>query len=105
MHSKKTSFFWLIFFCFDVTAQMVGTSRTEYIEGHTKTCVETQRAASINAGVSSTIIRQYCKCSAVYVADMLNNKLAVEIYEGRIKYNARWNEMSANYCRINFQKY
>lgn len=95
----------IIFLCSSATAQMTGTSRAEYIDGHTKACVSTQSAASIHAGVSIKIIRQYCKCSAIYIADMLNNKLAVEIYEGRIKFNPKWNEMSANYCRINFEKY
>jgi hypothetical protein len=89
----------------NATAQMTGSTRVEYIDGHTKSCVATQSSASINAGVTNIMIRQYCKCSAVYIADMLNNKLAVEIYEGRIKFNAKWNEMSANYCRINFGKY
>ena len=106
MRIKKFTFLLVIaLLYFNAAAQITGSARTEYIDGHTKACDTTQSAAAMHAGVSRKIIRQYCKCSATYIADVLNNKLAVEIYEGRIKFNETWNEMAAKYCRIHFEKY
>ena len=103
--NKKILLTLLIIFAFNSSAEMTGSSRKEYVDGHTKSCIKTQSASSVNAGAASSSIRQYCRCSAIYVADLLNNQLAIEIYEGRQKFNPTWHEMSANYCRINFGKY
>jgi len=103
--NKYFSLIFLTLLAFNSTAEMTGSFRKEYVDGHTNTCIRTQSASSVNAGASSNSIRQYCRCSAIYIADLLNNQLATEIYEGRQKFNPRWHEMSANYCRINFSKY
>ena len=103
--NKYLSLILLVFLAFNATAEMTGSFRKEYVDGHTKTCIKTQSASSVNSGASTSSIRQYCRCSAVYIADLLNNQLATEIYEGRQKFNPRWHEMSANYCRLNFEKY
>lgn len=96
----------LIFiFSFSVAAQMSGSFRSNYIDGHTNTCIKSQSSSQINSGVSNKTIRSYCRCSAIYIADMLNNKLATEIFEGRQKFQPVWNEMAANYCRINLNNY
>lgn len=96
----------LIFiFSFSVAAQMSDSFRSNYIDRHTNTCIESQSSAQINSGVSNKAIRSYCRCSAIDIADMLNNRLATEIFEGRQKFQPVWSEMAANYCRINLNNY
>lgn len=95
----------ILIFSFSVAAQMSGSFRLSYIDGHTNTCIKSQSSSQINSGVSNKAIRSYCRCSAIYIADMLNNRLATEIFEGRQKFQPAWNEMAANYCRINLNNY
>jgi len=90
---------------FCAAAAMTGQPRKNFIDSFTKSCLRTQSDASINSGASSRIIRKYCNCSALYIADLVNNDLVSEIERGNIKFNPQWAEMSANYCRINFEKY
>lgn len=97
--------FLIITFSLSSSAQMSGSFRSSYIKGHISTCSKSQSSSQVNAGVSKKIILSYCRCSAIYIADILNNKLATDIFEGRNKFQPAWNEMAANYCRINYRKY
>lgn len=89
----------------NAAAALTGGMRTDFIKGSLEACVQNQSAALINAGASSKMIRQYCNCSSIYIADLLNNQLVKDIEQGRLKFNSKWSELAANYCRINFNKY
>ena len=97
----------LIFFLIpnDSTAALSGPMRTSFISGVSASCFETQRGASFNATVPSVMLRQYCNCTGVYLADMLNNELLISIHKGENRLNPNLQEMAANYCRANFHKY
>jgi hypothetical protein len=97
----------LILFSFSSVchSQLQGKFRQEYIEGHAKSCYSTQRSAAVNASASNQMLAQYCRCTATYIADLLNEALAKEIYSGNTKFNPRWNEMALNYCSKNYSKF
>ncbi len=85
--------------------QLQGKFRQEYIDGHAKSCYSTQRGATVNASVSNQILMQYCRCTAVYIADLLSEALARDVVSGNTKYNPRWSEMAYNYCSKNYSKF
>jgi hypothetical protein len=85
--------------------QLNGKMRDSFIESAYGACLANQRAGRVNEGVSNVALQKYCRCTSIYVADMLNNTLAAEIYEGRIKMNPTWTELSARYCRSNYEKH
>jgi hypothetical protein len=88
-----------------VDAQLVGAVRTTVVDGYQKSCFRTQRQGSPNAGLSDATLSQYCRCAANYYADLLNEPLLRDIESGRVKPNPVWNQMAAEYCRMNFSKY
>ena len=88
----------------DSNSQMQGTLRAEYVDGYTKSCYRTQRAASVNTGMPNKILLQFCSCIAEYTADLLNNQLAMEIQSGSVRWNPQWTEIAFNYCVINHAK-
>ena len=88
-----------------VYAQLAGDVRSNFLSSMQKSCYATQRQGTPNANISDSMLRQYCKCSSIYVADLLNNALLRDVESGRIKPNAVWNQLAADYCRINFSKY
>jgi hypothetical protein len=87
------------------SAQLTGSVRKNVIEGAQKSCFKTQREGSLNSSIGDAVLRQYCRCSAHYVADLLNEPLVRDIEAGRTKLNPIFNQMAAEYCRINYQKY
>lgn len=85
--------------------QLVGKGREPFISGTAQVCYKNQRSGSPNKNLSVVMLMQYCRCTAVYVADLLNNALANEIENGIQKLNPAFGEMAAKYCRINYGKY
>ena len=86
-------------------AQLTGPIRKDVIEGYQKSCNTTQRQGSPNLSINDRTLKKYCRCAATYIADMMNEPLLRDIESGRIKPNPIWNQMAAEYCRINFEKY
>ncbi len=103
---QELAFFLFLLLSFgECFAQLKGTMRASFMAGAEQSCFATQRAASVNAAATDGILKRYCKCQATYLADSLNNELAIEIFEGRIKMNPSLVEIATNYCRNNFMKY
>lgn len=86
-------------------AQLTGAIRHNAIEVMQKSCFATQRQGSPNVNLSDATLKQYCQCSAIYLADLLNEPLVRDIEAGKVKPNPIWNQMAAEYCRKNYQKY
>ena len=93
--------------CFHINAypQLTGEVRTSFMSSMQKACYKTQRQGSPNTNASDNMLRQYCRCSSIYIADLLNEPLVRDIEAGKIKFNPTWNQLAADYCRINFSKY
>jgi hypothetical protein len=88
-----------------VFAQLTGKVRSDVVSGYQKTCFETQRQGSPNQSLSDVTLKQYCRCSSEYFADLLNEPLLRDINAGNVKLNPEWNNMAAQYCRKNYAKY
>jgi len=86
-------------------AAVTGSIRTNFISGFERSCFETQRNSSVNNGVSSATIKSYCKCSATYLADLLNNELVRSIEAGENRLNPNLVELASTYCRKNFERF
>ncbi len=95
----------LSFLISDARAAVSGELRTGFMAGYQKTCRESQSSASVNRGVPAGTLASYCHCSAVYLADSLNNEFVKSVVQGENKIPARLVEMAAVYCQKNFQKY
>lgn len=89
----------------NAAAEMTGKYRSDFVESFTTGCYKTQRAGSVNALASDTFLMQFCKCSSVYIADLLNNDLWLSILRGEQRLNSNLTEASAVYCRNNYFKY
>ena len=85
-------------------AQLTGNMRQQFLEGSVKTCYKTQRAGTINQGISDNVLMKYCKCSMTYLADMLNNYLLLDIDNGNLKLNPYWLQLAHAYCSKNYNK-
>ena len=85
--------------------QMTGPMRSSFIDSYSQACLRSQRSAKVNSAVPEKTIIQYCKCSAIYMADNLNNALAQSIVAGEQRINPSLNEVVAGYCQKNFEKY
>jgi hypothetical protein len=106
MKTTKIIFFLLYALCSSSShAQLNGTARKNVIEGYQKSCYATQRQGSPNANLNDITLIKYCHCAANYIADLMNEPLLRDIEAGRIKPKPIWNQMAADYCRINFEKY
>jgi len=86
-------------------AQLTGEMRKGFLEGHRESCFKTQRSASANKSVDDKTLSQYCRCNAVYIADVLNNNLAISIEKGEQKINMNLISLASNFCSKNFSKY
>ena len=89
----------------NATAALTDPLRTGFISETQKACLKTQRAGAPNAQVADKVLQQYCLCSGIYMADMLNNALAKEIYDGNQKLNPSLIDLAATYCQKNYGKY
>lgn len=94
-----------LIFHLNANAQLTGEIRNNFLSSMQQSCYVTQRQGTPNLNVSDSMIRQYCKCSSIYVADLLNNTLLRDVESGKVKPNAAWNQLAAEYCRNNFSKY
>jgi hypothetical protein len=97
--------FQFLIFAGESSAQLTGAFRKEVIDGVEGSCFRTQRQGSPNAALSDAVLKQYCRCTATYLADLLNEPLVRDIEAGRAKPNPVWNQAAADYCRINYKKY
>ena len=95
----------LLFINTNVFAQLVGDERVGFISASTKACYKTQRQSSVNVNMSDTTLRQYCNCASIYVADIINHQLALDIENGVQKMNPLWGQMDQKYCQLNYSKY
>lgn len=95
----------LFFITVNSNAAMTGEFRQVFLQSAYKGCYETQRAASVNQDYSNKSIQQYCKCTTTYLADLLNNQLAIEIIEGNVKLPMSLVEIASNYCVKNYSKF
>lgn len=86
-------------------AQVVGSMRNGLIDSTKSSCFNSQRNASVNSSVSDLTLRKYCKCTAEYMADALNNELVKSIVNGEQKMPTSVISLAATYCQSNFQKY
>jgi hypothetical protein len=94
-----------LIFHLNANAQLTGEIRNNFLSSMQSSCFNTQRQGSPNANISDSMIKQYCRCSSIYVADLLNNALLRDVESGKVKPNSSWNQLAADYCRINFSKY
>jgi hypothetical protein len=99
-----------LFFIFMVVtpqshAQLAGLIRKNFLECTVQNCYSSQRSSTINKSLSNETINKYCKCTAVYVADYLNNELILSIERGEQKLNMSIVNLAANFCRKNYQDY
>jgi len=81
-----------------VSAQMHGEDRKTYVASHYKSCFKTQRNAPQNTSVDSAVIKEYCLCTANYVADSMSNERAKNIYDGYDRINPSLTQMAGRYC-------
>lgn len=95
----------LIFTTAIANAAMTGEMRDVFIESAYTSCYQNQRAASVNLSISNITLQQYCKCFVTYLADSLNNQLAMGITEGNAKISNISMEIATNYCMKNYCKY
>lgn len=95
----------LSFIMFDANAVMTGEMRQVFIQSAYASCYENQRAASVNQGISNKSLQQYCKCFVTYLADSINNQLAIEITEGNVKLSTSLVEIATNYCLKHYSEF
>lgn len=80
-------------------AEVTGSMRAEFINGFERSCFETQRNYSLSNGISSDTLKKYCRCSAIYLADSLNNELVKSIVAGENRLNPNLVNLAAAYCQ------
>lgn len=99
----------LVLVCSFVTgvahSQLTGPPRQSFLESFGRVCFQAQRNGSPNTSLPDATLRQYCRCSATYIADTLNNTLAQDIENGRQKMPPHLTEIAAQFCRTNFSRY
>jgi hypothetical protein len=104
----KLKFFFLSFLilCFsNALAQLSGNVRINFYESFLQNCYNTQRSSSINKAIDDKTIYQYCKCSAIYIADSMSNEFLKGIERGEQKMNPSLVQIAASYCTKNHKKY
>ncbi len=97
------SFILLIFS--NVSAQLTGNARINFYESYMQSCYNSQRSSSVNKPIDDKTIFQYCKCSAIYVADSMSNEFLKGIERGEQKMNPSLVQIAALYCTKNYNKY
>ena len=86
-------------------AQLSPKYKNNFTEGVRQSCYKTQRGGSVNVQVSDITLKQYCQCSAEYIANILNDKLVQDIENGNIQMNPAWGQLAQVYCQKNYANY
>jgi hypothetical protein len=101
---KKIAISLIVFLSFSTNAQLQ-KYKSSFIDSTRNACYKTQRGGSVNASISDTVLKQYCQCTAEYIANMLNDQLVIEIEKGNVQINSSWGQLAASYCQKNFSNY
>ena len=105
MKSKFILFSLIILFYTNSFAQLSGKARNNFMDAFLQSCYNAQRSASINKAIDDKSIYQYCKCSSIYIADLMNNDMLKSIERGEQKINPNLSQLAATYCTNNYNKY
>lgn len=105
MKSKFLFFSLVILFSTNSFAQLSGKAKSNFIDAYIQSCYNSQRSASVNKPIDDKTIYQYCKCSANYISDLMNNDLLKSIERGEQKMNPNIIQLAASYCTNNYSKY
>ena len=95
----------LTWVCVAASAQVKGPDRDLLIASTSISCYQTQRAMSANNAADSALLRQYCSCFAIYVANSMSKDLMNSIARGEQPLPAATAALGARYCRVNYSKY
>lgn len=87
------------------SAELIGKPRMEFVESASSSCLKNQKNASVNRGVPVDVLRSYCNCYAIYMADMLNNDLLMSIARGENKLDPNLITLATNYCTNHYGEY
>ena len=98
------SFVFLLLVSISVEAQLTGTVRKNFMDTYLQSCYNSQRSASINKSIPDKTIYQYCKCSAVYIADSTNQEFLLGIERGEQKFPTNLLQLASTFCSKNFGK-
>ncbi len=90
----------------ELQAQMSGSMRGEFLGGYQTTCVRSQIALAKSSRLNFPvkIAEDYCACAATYIADSIDNTIAVAIYEGHLKLDPNLKKMASKYCRNDLER-
>ena len=105
MKSKFVLFSLIILFYTNSFAQLTGKAKSNFMDAYIQSCYNSQRSASVNKAIDDKSIYQYCKCSGVYISDLMNIELIKSIERGEQKMNPNIIQMAATYCTNNYNKY
>jgi hypothetical protein len=101
---KKFATTLLLFLSLSANAQLQ-KYRSNFIDTTRNACYKTQRGGSVNVNISDTVLKQYCHCSAEYIANILNDQLAMDIEKGYVQMNPSWGQLAQAYCQKNYSNY
>lgn len=86
-------------------SELTGSLRDSFVRTARNTCFANQRQAGVNSSISDTTLKQYCQCNSEYLANILNNQLAIEIENGNVPISPSWINLAATYCQKQFSNY
>lgn len=88
-------------------AQLTGDVREGFLQSYFNNCYDIQRSASKNEAIRDEVLKKYCRCLGINVANTSNNGILREILEGNINVDVilRASKLAERYCIKNYQSY
>jgi len=98
--STKYIFLMLVLIANNSYAQLTGEIRRNFVDSALQSCYNNQRSSKINAKISDQLIYDYCKCIAIYSANVYTNQLIKDMESGKraISGISEIANSAGNYC-------
>ena len=58
-----------------LNAELTGKVRKNYIQSMNDACYKNQRSNSVNSNITDKVIKQYCSCTSIFIANKLTANL------------------------------
>jgi hypothetical protein len=81
-------------------AQLTGEIRRNFVDSTLQSCYNNQRSSKINAKISDQLIYDYCKCIAIYSANVYTNQIIKDVESGKRAMSgiSEIANLAGNYC-------
>ena len=87
-------------------AQLTGQIRKDFVDSALQSCYDNQRSSKINAKINDKLIYDYCKCIAIYSANVYTNQIIKDVESGKRAMGgiSEIANAAGNYCAKNITK-